>query len=311
MMHHVKRALAAALVVAGVVSQSGEASACGGMFCDSGPTAMPVDQKGENILFVMDGTTVEAHIQIQYKGDAHRFAWVLPVQSTPVVSVGSQLLFDALLQGTVPRWGYQTVRDQCGDATNGKGGAGGGPTVVYQTTVGAYDVTVLQGGTADEVVGWLDSNGYQQCPMAGPVLEKYLEQKYLFLAIKLTSGAGTDEIHPLVIKYHGTQPCVPLRLTAIAAVEDMGVRTFFLADGRWVPSNYKHVRLNQTRLDWMALAANYNDVVARAVDSPVADGHAFVTEYAGPSNVVFPGPSTRAGPRLPSPPCPSRAWSRN
>ncbi|HEY3236040.1 MAG TPA: hypothetical protein VGJ84_15090, partial [Polyangiaceae bacterium] len=44
------------------------ASACGGTFCDSGPTAMPVDQSGENILFVMNGNTVEAHIQIQYQG---------------------------------------------------------------------------------------------------------------------------------------------------------------------------------------------------------------------------------------------------
>ncbi len=42
------------------------AHACGGTFCDSGPQAMPVDQTGENILFVMDGTTVEAHVQIQY-----------------------------------------------------------------------------------------------------------------------------------------------------------------------------------------------------------------------------------------------------
>lgn len=47
-----------------------EAEACGGTFCDAGPTAMPVDQTGENILFVMGEGYTEAHIQIQYDPDA-------------------------------------------------------------------------------------------------------------------------------------------------------------------------------------------------------------------------------------------------
>jgi len=66
----------------------------------------------------------------------------------------------------------------------------------------------------------------------------------------------------------------------------MAVRTFFLGKERFVPSNYKHVTLNPAALDWSNFAANYLDVVGQAVDSPVADGHAFVTEYAGTSAVV-------------------------
>jgi hypothetical protein len=54
-----------ALALAGT-SVSSSALACGGTFCDSGPTAMPVDQTGENILFVMGDGIVEAHVQIQY-----------------------------------------------------------------------------------------------------------------------------------------------------------------------------------------------------------------------------------------------------
>src|SRR3954463_2133969 len=87
------------------------ADACGGTFCDSGPQSMPVDQKGENILFVMDGANVEAHIQIQYQGDAKRFAWVVPVPTVPDVSVGSQQLFSNLLAGSVPAYGYNTNFD--------------------------------------------------------------------------------------------------------------------------------------------------------------------------------------------------------
>jgi hypothetical protein len=59
------------------------ADACGGTFCDGGPQVMPVDQTGETIVFWVDESGsephTEAHIQIQYEGDAERFAWIIPV----------------------------------------------------------------------------------------------------------------------------------------------------------------------------------------------------------------------------------------
>ena len=280
------------------------ASACGGTFCDSGPTAMPVDQTGENVLFVMDGQNVEAHVQIQYTGEAARFAWLVPMPQIPTVSVGSQPLFTALLGATVPTYGFSNSFDQCNNrgipsagagasGASGGGGMGGGagdpgsgPTVVFKKTVGAFEVTVLQGGTAEEVSTWLSTNGYQSIPSAPAILQDYVEKNFVFTAIKLTGGTGVDEIHPLVFKYPGTEPCVPLKLTAVAAVEDMGVRVFFLGDDRVFPTNYKHVTLNPARIDWQSRATNYTQVMNRAADSAVANGKAFVTEYAGPSAAV-------------------------
>jgi len=262
---------------------------------------MAVDQTGENILFVMEPGTVEAHIQIQYRGDAARFSWVLPVQALPAFEVGSQALFTRLLTATVPRFGYTTQRDFCGSlggTSSGAGGSGGGfpvdasaavdsgVSVVLQKTVGAFEVKVLAGGTADEVLTWLATNGYQVPTNAPALFQDYVAKSYLFVAVKLTGGAGIDEIHPLVVRYPGTQPCVPLKLTAVAAVEDMGVRTFFLGTKRVVPGNYKHIVLNPAKLDWIAFGSNYNDLVGRAADSPVANGKGFTTEYAGPTAVV-------------------------
>ncbi len=289
-----------------VSSEAEVAQACGGTFCDSGPTAMPVDQSGENVLFVMDGKTVEAHVQIQYQGAAERFAWIVPMPKVPDVQVGSALLFNALLQGTVPRYGFTQQTDTCevasdnrfGAGAGGSGGAlgmggaagggGSGPQVVYEKTVGAFEVVVLQGGTAEEVSQWLADNKYQNIPSAPELLKSYVNQNYVFVAIKLTAGANSNEIHPLVFRYEGNEPYVPLKLTAVAATEDMGVRTFFLGDDRVVPTNYKHVTLNQARVDWSSMGQNYTQAVSRAVDSPVANGRAFVTEYAGSTNVVSP-----------------------
>ncbi|HEY3237059.1 MAG TPA: DUF2330 domain-containing protein, partial [Polyangiaceae bacterium] len=301
MAHYLRKVVLAGLAAVSAYGPA-EASACGGTFCDSGPRAMPVDQTGENILFVMDGTSVEAHVQIQYQGDAARFAWIVPMPKVPDVTVGSQQLFANLLQGTVPTYGYSNQRDSCGSfassggsggASFGSGGSSGllivgdpGVTVVYQKTVGAFEVAVLSGGTADEVSAWLQTNGYASTATAPAILADYVAQGFVFVAVKLTAGAGINEIHPLVFRYAGNEPCVPLKLTAVAATPDMGVRVFFLGDDRVFPTNYKHVVLNPVRIDWNTFATNYNSAITRAADSPLADGHAFITEYAGASRVV-------------------------
>jgi MYXO-CTERM domain-containing protein len=281
------------------------AQACGGTFCDTGPTAMPVDQTGENILFHIGDNSVEAHIQIQYDPDsgAEQFAWVIPVTAIPEFEVGSQLLFDAMLNASVPRYGLAVSNDFCGEGDPGQGltGAadsdGGGetggdnsgesePEVVLQTTVGAFEISVLDGGTVEGVMTWLADNGYQQDPAAEPILAEYLADEFLFVAMKLSNRAGVDEIHPIVIRYEGVEPCVPIRLTRIAATDDMDIRTFFLQDGRVVPVNYRHVLVNPLKLDWVNNASNYKEVISMAVDAQEADGNAFVTEYAGTSTII-------------------------
>src|SRR5690606_32512003 len=96
------------LVAAAVALSPSRAQACGGTFCDGG-APMPVDQSGENILFVIDDGFVEAHIQIQYTGDPAKFGWVIPMQRAPEeLRPGSEALFANLLAATVPQYGVQT-----------------------------------------------------------------------------------------------------------------------------------------------------------------------------------------------------------
>jgi MYXO-CTERM domain-containing protein len=286
------------------------AEACGGTFCDAGPTSMPVDQTGENILFHIGDNSVEAHIQIQIDPDtpAEQFAWVIPVTALPEFEVGSQILFDNMLNGSVPRYGRSFTSDNCAPPSNDAGtGAltsagdefggetGGmdpgpeGPDVVFQGNVGAFEIAVLDGGTVEGVMQWLGDNGYQQDPAAEPILAEYLADEFLFVALKLGVEAGVEDVHPIVIRYEGVEPCVPIRLTRIAAQDDMDIRTFFLGDARTVPVNYRHVLVNPLKIDWINDGANYKEVITMAVDAQEADGNAFVTEYAGTSSVVSTG----------------------
>ena len=305
------------------------AQACGGTFCDGPtpqqPTPMPVEQTGENILFVVDGTHVEAHVQIQYSGNPNRFAWVVPVPRVPEIKAGSQPLFTNLLGATVPTFATQQSFATCnGSSRADSGGVGCGSSdvaedasfsggnfpgasegqpsppdngaVIAQKPVGAYDTTTLGNVSAEKLIEWLKTNNFQVPDATAKLLADYVAQNYVFVAVRLTPGTSVDEIHPLVFRYEGNEPCVPLKLTAVAAKENMGVRAFFLADTRFAPLKYKHVVLNDLLFNWADVASNsntstpkpiaYEKLVGQAVDSPIAMGRAFVTEYAGTSSIV-------------------------
>lgn len=303
--------LGIALTVFGVTTTAARsAAACGGTFCDAnpGPVEMPVDQTGENVLFVVDGDTIEAHVQIQYDGDAESFAWLVPMMAVPEVEVGSEPLFQALLAATVPTFTLlQRFEGTCDDdrgvamcgmalsdagaelaaGDDGEDSSGGEtPSVVISGTAGAFEYAVLDGGTVAGVLAWLDDNGYAQDDEAAPILQQYLDEGFVFTAFKLRAGAGVDAIHPVVLRYQGDEPCVPIRLTRIAAKPDMGVRVFFLGEARMAPTNYRHVVINPLRIEWASLGSNYGELVTLAVDGDGANGHAFVTEYAGTPALV-------------------------
>src|SRR4029079_339685 len=120
---------------------------------------MPVDQSGENILFVMSEGFTEAHIQIQYvpQPGVEKFAWVIPLQALPEFDVGSEPLFDNVLASTVPSYGYNNnfTGEGCGGSFGGDGGSDGGggssgagedstggpgPQVVLHEIVGAFEI---------------------------------------------------------------------------------------------------------------------------------------------------------------------------
>jgi MYXO-CTERM domain-containing protein len=302
--------LLATAAATGVYSYATPAAACGGTFCNANPQQQPVDQTGENIVFAFDGDSVEVHIQIAYdpNTDADKFSWIIPMQSLPEFFVGSELLFDNVLNGTVPTYGLNTTTEVCGGNTgalstggdpNNDGGLtgtagstagesdsnGGGPEIVYEGRVGAFDITVLSSKDSQELLDWFDANDYNYDASAVPIIEAYLQEGNLFAAFKLVP-AETPVVHPVTLRYTGVEPCVPIRLTRVAAVEDMDIRVFFLGDHRAIPTNYRHVLVNPLKIDWPNLAANYKEVVTAAVDAFKADGNAFVTEYAGPSSVI-------------------------
>ena len=280
-----------------LVLEAGPTDACGGFFCSQ----VPVDQSGENIVFSVEGGTVTAHIQIRYVGAAEQFAWILPLPSEPAApEVSTDLLFVNLGFATQPifqpRWNYdgcQQGRGYDGDVLAGaeddaaSEGDGEGPPSVeveFQGAVGPYDAVVLTSDDAQAVQDWLTTNGYDLPPETAQLITPYVESDFHFVALKLQNDRQAGDIVPVKVTFPWDRPCVPLRLTSIAATEDMWVRMWVFSDQRSIPLNYRHVLIDEAKIDWPSYGANYTQVVTDAANE--AEGRAFVTEFAGPTSEV-------------------------
>ena len=266
-----------------------DAAACGGFFCFT----QPVDQSAERILYVQQKDSITVHIQISYTGDDAEFSWVLPLQKVPELGIGSDSIFTLLEGWTAPTFQLQWENtDNCygyspcefADATAGAGGGGGqstnegGVTVLKEETVGPYDAVVIKGNSAAELVKWLNDHNYVQPAETTPLVDSYVKQGYVFLALRMAKDKSAGDLAPIVVTLKETAPCLPLRLTKLAVQPDMPIVAWVLGDHRAIPKNFLHVVLNDAVLDWMQPGTNYKTVVSKAVDQ--ASGHAFVTELA-------------------------------
>ena len=278
-----------------------DAYACG---CFAAPSpAFPVVQAGEKILFVREGTTISAHIQIQYEGEAEEFGWLIPMPAVPEVRLGVEELFVQLEAATNPSFLLSIQGGGCDDGESlfacgsqdsragvafedvGNQNPNPEPVVVEQGSAGPFEFAVVRADDKGPMLEWLQDNRYVVPEGGENLLDPYVREGAFFLALKLRSGQSTGDLQPIVIEYEADQPMIPLILTQLGAIVDMGVLTWILGDVRAVPTNYRHVQINEEYIDWFNAANNYADVVARAVDE-AENGHAFVTEYAGTSDLM-------------------------
>lgn len=271
-----------------------QSSACGGFFCQ----LVPINQAAEQIVFRQDGDQITAMVQIQFQGNAEDFSWVVPVPATPTFDVGSNTAFTDLEIATRPQFnltrsGQECVIDQDFEQlpVASEGGVvpdsdDSGVVVEDVQDVGGYEVTVISGDNAESISQWLIDNGYDLTATGEELLAPYVEEQMKFVAVKLQQNRGLGSIQPLILKYQSDKPVVPIRLTAVAALEDMGVLIWLLGDSRAVPENFLHVTPNYTRLNWFAGTRNaygsYQSLITDAMNE--AGGQGFATDFAGRIN---------------------------
>lgn len=263
------------------------ALACGGFFC----SATPVDQSAERIVFVDEGDgVVSSYVEIMYQGAPEDFAWIVPVPAVPELDVWDGGAFNGLDLATQPRFqgnfGCLDAAAEDGQEPNAGGGdrdGDGGVDVLAREQVGPFDTATITSDDPRALVEWLRTNGFRILPEMEPFVALYTAERMKFVAMKLQPGEGIDAIAPIKMTYASSGMVVPLRLTAVAAQLEMGVKVWILGDKRYGPTNVPEVTVDDADLRWddWQWQSNYVPLVARQVDA--AGGHGFVVDMAVPT----------------------------
>lgn len=310
--------------------------ACGACISPSLSTGSdaPVVQDAERVLFLRDPVSKisTVWVEVRYFGLAKNFAWVLPVPKLPQVGVGSVAVFDALDLRMAARLQMKTLpAENCRDpaqgcasfdygkhvdaksldisASDASKASGGGDAntpdveILSSGATGPYNFVVVKGSEANALYQWLNGNGYATPEKAKSIIASHVAKGDLFVAVKLQNGQGVTAIRPITLTMNDAEPCVPLRLTSIAAKDDMAVVVTLGGPGRAIVKNHLDVQINPLRLTPFAgsdiacsagsgnggnclIPNNYAQVLATAIDG--AGGNAFVTEYAGVGSATGP-----------------------
>ena len=279
--------LLAGVIVALVGLAAAESAlACGGFFCVN----TPVDQNAERIIFTQnrDGT-VSAYVQIEYTGSAPDFSWILPLPEAidaEAIEVPEDAMaaFIELEAATDPVFIPPPLPECVTNAIpEAMWMAFDAVEVFASGEVGPYGFDVVGSEDPDALVIWLRENNYRVTEAMEPLIDLYVEEGFVFLAMKLRPGQGVQDVEPVKVTYPSSSPMIPLRLTAVAANPNMAVITWIYADRQAVPVNYAKMEIPNEELIFFGRGGsnNYRQLMSQKADE--YGGQAFITEYAAPT----------------------------
>lgn len=288
-----KAILLITIVVSVIAAWTGLASACGGFFCQ----ATPVDQTGERIVFTQNNDgTITTLIEIMYVGAAEDFSWILPIPtaidaSALQVPTNGNLIFDELHDHTDVE--FIAPPNRCFDLQfggtvssnfsniNSELNVSAAPTVeVFDSgEVGPFGFDIIGSTDRGALVDWLRDNNYQVTAEMLPLIDIYVDQNMAFIAMRLLDGQTADSIAPIEITYPGTEPTIPLQLTAVAARRQMPIWVWLFGEERANPTNFEQMEIATQEITFFERGGNdYIFLVQDRADA--LGGHAFITEFA-------------------------------
>jgi len=178
-------------------------------------------------------------LETTYHGPSSSFAWIIPVPEAPQeVFPANATFMDAILRQTSPVQVDHSVRDYSGGGRGGGAGLSGGQPsssvaspvrVLARMTVGEYDAAVLAasraaGGQAGDVVQWLQDNGYEVTDRLAQVLQPYVKDHWVFVALKLLPDVAEEkpllkDVAPIGIRFRqgGGRLVFPLYISRLSA----------------------------------------------------------------------------------------------
>jgi hypothetical protein len=268
-------------------------AACGGLFCQNDP----VDQAAERIIFAKnDDGTITTIVQIDYTGSAPDFSWILPLPS-PITAEDIAVPEDADEAFTelhdltdvriIPPPAPDCVMDMRDMVFSASAEMASEVIIFASGEVGPYGFDVIGSEDPNALIDWLRQNNYRVEPPMEPIINAYVEEEHVFLAMRLLPEETADSIAPIQITYAAEKPMIPIRLTAVAANPNMGIYVWIYGQEQAIPENYAHMEIDNREITVFDFGGNnYQQLVNQRADAN--NGQAFITEFAGATSTLRP-----------------------
>jgi hypothetical protein len=159
---------------------------------------------------------------------------IVPTPTPATITPGDPALFDALHEQTVPR--ERIVEDWWGNLV-APGQPEVSPRVVSRVAVGPLEATTLAATDTEGLSRWLTDNGFELTGETSSQLQQYIDKKWQFVAVRLTTSDATDGtlldgmLDPIQISFPSQSLQYPLGM-AKAATSEQALRLNVFSDTR-------------------------------------------------------------------------------
>ncbi len=254
----------------------------------------------QRAVFTMNGDgTMTTILDFDYYGTADEFGWLIPVPAVPTIEVLENLTLTNLQSETSIRF-TDSVPHVCSQlypfSSGGGSGGGDGRPTPYTGNLGPYDYQIIEPADSAEVATWLEDNNYQVSADTLAIVDNYIAQDWLFVALNYREDTVLPRIKPVVLTYSADKPVLPLQLTATSTEQTIPFYVWIFADTQYEPENYAHVRnmydvvrrqsavfnIGKFQEAGSGFPQQYFDYYARFQTEH--DGQLFITEYAQPTS---------------------------
>lgn len=177
-------------------------------------------ETGQKAVIVFENNTETLIISTTFEGDAKKFAWIIPTPSQPKVSKAPYNLFSSLEKLTETERNYYPqplgVMEMAPSAEKGV-------TVIEEKKVDIYDITVLSATDKNSLYDWLKENGYNYPASGKYILDDYINNNWIFTAIKIDSESLTvaqeqlrrGTANPIKLVFSSDKIVYPLKISAV------------------------------------------------------------------------------------------------
>jgi hypothetical protein len=275
-------------------------NADGGIFWNSLFLGKATSNAQQAILFYFDNHETIV-LQTEYKGELADFSWIIPVPSPVTIDDVSEAegeIFSWLDQWTAPVFytvtSYRSDSGGCGcgdddmgvlapgaDSTYfGKAGARVLETIVTET----YEVTLLDAQQAQDLIDWLDTNGYAYPDNAESVFDSYLSNGWFFIVVRINPSSLGEQVSetlpPLQIGFNTDQPVFPLKISTLSTSQAVEVLIHFVSNHCYRTKNVLSEKVDYPdQVGESDYVADYQAWILDRVEQ--SRGELYLREYAG------------------------------